>query len=62
MREKGVDLYLAILGCVLAAAPFLVLAGFAAKFNGRDASPQEWFTMYSGMNAIGPVSFFLPRI
>ena len=43
------------LGCLLAAAPFLVLAGFAARFHGRNTTPKEWSIMYSGINAVGPL-------
>jgi len=54
--KHGVFLYLGILldvACVLAAVPFLVLAGIAANRNGQVAPPDEWELIYTAMNVVG---------
>ncbi|KAK0638943.1 hypothetical protein B0T16DRAFT_462663 [Cercophora newfieldiana] len=37
--------------CLLAAFPFLALAGAAARLDNRVASPHEWDAIYMAMNA-----------
>ncbi|KAK0708420.1 hypothetical protein B0H67DRAFT_590240 [Lasiosphaeris hirsuta] len=52
--KHGFLFYLGILmdvACILAAFPFLVLAGAAARLDGRVAPPDEWYMIYAAMNA-----------
>ncbi|KAK3345921.1 hypothetical protein B0T25DRAFT_550644 [Lasiosphaeria hispida] len=63
MGKHGVSLYFGIItdvACILAAFPFLVLAGAAARFDGRVAPPDEWYMVYLAMNAavtIFPIAY-----
>jgi hypothetical protein len=55
MGKHGLSLYLGIItdvACILAAIPFLVLAGSAARLDARVVSPAEWDIIYAAMNAV----------
>ena len=59
LGKHGALLYLGIatdVACILAAVPFLILAGAAARLDGRVAPPDQWNTLYAAMNAVGELS------
>ncbi|KAK5658408.1 hypothetical protein OQA88_2385 [Cercophora sp. LCS_1] len=61
--KHGALLYLGIaldVACIIAAAPFLILAGAAARLDGQVAPNDEWQMIYAAMNVtvtIFPIAF-----